>query len=294
MRYQEAFEVVNAALIKHNISFPVTENILIESFEDIIEEIGLTVVRKRDSETFSENGTKEYKFTKINVSDQIFRVQIGTGTQVPFTSKKDAPIEDDDDLANNSCYLDQEVSKGTITVATSAKPIQITSTAHGLVSDDFVKISEIVGLLSATGALSAVNGIVHQITRVDADNFTIDIDGSAYAVAYSSGGRWNEKTKKLVFSKTPDSGDDIVVSYYAKPEPYYSILSEIDLPDNKLIFAAIYRVVARIMTLDGSLQLSSGYEGKANSQIERYFKMSRTREMIPDILPIYYQEFNEY
>ncbi|MEP7286964.1 MAG: hypothetical protein ABI947_14500 [Chloroflexota bacterium] len=73
---------------------------------------------------------------------------------------------------------------GTITAATNpAFPgaIQITSTAHGLNTGDMVGINGLVGQ-------TAPNGIVWVITKVDANNFTLN--GSTGTGTYTSGGTW--------------------------------------------------------------------------------------------------------
>ena len=67
---------------------------------------------------------------------------------------------------------------GTITGATNASPIVITSTAHGLSTGNRVNNTGVGGNTNANGA--------HTITRVSADTFSLD--GSTGNAPYTSGG----------------------------------------------------------------------------------------------------------
>ena len=71
---------------------------------------------------------------------------------------------------------------GNVSAASSANPVSITSgTAHGLSNGQTVTFT------SMPGDFAALNGQNYVITYVDADEFTIPVDGSLYA-AYTSGG----------------------------------------------------------------------------------------------------------
>jgi hypothetical protein len=70
---------------------------------------------------------------------------------------------------------------GSVTGATNASPIVITSTSHGLTSGMQVTISGVTGNTAANGTF--------QITVVDANTFSLD--GSTGNGAYVSGGTWN-------------------------------------------------------------------------------------------------------
>ena len=67
-----------------------------------------------------------------------------------------------------------------ISAATQANPGQITAVGHGWETGDEVTIDGVVGM-------TQLNGGTFSITKVDADNFTIGVDTSAYT-AYVSGG----------------------------------------------------------------------------------------------------------
>lgn len=86
------------------------------------------------------------------------------------------------------------VSTGTITAATQASPVAITSAAHGLSTGDEVYISGVVGMTD-------LNDEIYTITKVDANSFTLDgIDGSDYD-AYTSGGTWEKLAEKQTANK---------------------------------------------------------------------------------------------
>lgn len=73
--------------------------------------------------------------------------------------------------------------EGGITAATQANPCQITSPNHGLATGQIIYIYGVVGMVQ-------LNNRSFNVTVVDANNFTIGIDSTAYT-AYVSGGTWN-------------------------------------------------------------------------------------------------------
>lgn len=70
---------------------------------------------------------------------------------------------------------------GSISNATNASPIAVSSTAHGLTTGTRVTITGVTGNTAANGSFI--------ITRVDANTFTLN--GSTGNGAYVSGGTWN-------------------------------------------------------------------------------------------------------
>lgn len=74
---------------------------------------------------------------------------------------------------------------GSVSGATSASPIEITSTAHGLVTGDSVYLS------TFTGDWSALNGARYAVTKTGNDTFTIAVDGSGYAAYSSNAGQFD-------------------------------------------------------------------------------------------------------
>lgn len=72
---------------------------------------------------------------------------------------------------------------GSISAATQANPCQITSTTHRLRVGDTLSIAGVVGMTQLNGNTYTV------VTIVDANNFTINVDSTAFT-AYVSGGTW--------------------------------------------------------------------------------------------------------
>ena len=72
--------------------------------------------------------------------------------------------------------------KGNITAATNANPCKITSANHNLSGGTQVLIIDVVGMIE-------LNGNTYTISVVDANNFTIGINSTAFT-AYVSGGLW--------------------------------------------------------------------------------------------------------
>lgn len=73
-----------------------------------------------------------------------------------------------------------KLQSGTITGATNANPIVITSAAHGLVTGSVVTIASVGGNTNANGTFV--------VTRLTADTFSIPVTGNS---GYTSGGVWN-------------------------------------------------------------------------------------------------------
>lgn len=249
MRYKEAYDVVLDKVKKHNLV--VGERLLDTLFDATVKDLGLRLVRKEDYEEFTVSGNS-YVFTKENFNGQVFRVQRGTDDPLPYVDKSSLMIE----AYSRGFYIDRNFTTGLITAGTSADPIQLTSTAHGLTTAYHVFLSEIVGLLNAAGELSALNDLKHTITVVDDDSFSVDIDGSGYGVAYSSDGKWECVNYVLQLGATPDSGT-LKVDYIAKPEIRTSLTSRIDLPE-ALLMTCIQTVLADLYDLEGDIPLPVG------------------------------------
>lgn len=75
-----------------------------------------------------------------------------------------------------------QTASGSITAASNASPIQITSAGHGLATGAVVILENVGGNTNANGAWV--------ITVVDANNFTLN--GSSGNAAYTSGGDWRQ------------------------------------------------------------------------------------------------------
>ena len=87
---------------------------------------------------------------------------------------------------------------GTITNATNANPIVITSAAHGLSTGTRVTITGVGGNTAANTTAA--------ITKIDANSFSIAVAGNG---AYTAGGTWNT-TGLYKVDITPNSSDGYV------------------------------------------------------------------------------------
>ena len=288
MRYQEAYELIDIGIVEGGVAFPVSPALKEIFFAQIVENIGLRAVKKRDYESFTTSG-KDHVFTKANISDQIYKVELSKA-DVPFVPES-AIISDiaDSDVSKIGYYLKTDTSTGSITGITIASPSEITSASHGLDTGDYVIFSEIDGHYVTATKVSHLNGKRLAITSVDDNNFSVAVN-SGGATAYSSDGFWQEDTKKIYLTKTPDSGGTLNVFYYAKPEPKNNITSRIDLP-NQLIPAAIHRTLAHFLDIGGNLQIGSGHRGLAEKLEQEYVDTARAREPMPHIVPSPMQAF---
>jgi len=295
MRYQEAYEMVEAGLSKSALGFPITEPLISSFFDSKVQEVGGRVVRKRNSQELSTTTTNVYTLSNEDASMRIYKVAlIGSNDSkaVPYVSEKRYAEGTDEATIQNIGYFvsEEDSSSGTITGATSANPIVVTSSSHGLETGDKVKIAGVVGLLSATGAKSEVNDVVHEITVASANTFSIPVKGAAYATAYGSGGTWTLKGVKLTLTKTPDSGSTLKVYYYANPLPKNAITDGVDLPD-QLIPACVHYSLAHFLLLDGQMQMGSGHYGLAEKIEKEFIETRNAREAKPDIIPPPLQDF---
>ena len=289
MRYQEAYELIDIGIVEGGVAFPVSPALKEIFFDQIVENIGLRAVKKRDYESFTTSG-KDHVFTKHNISDQIYKVELSK-SDVPFVPES-AIISDiaDSDVSKIGYYLKTDTSTGSITAGTRAVLCEVTSVAHGLDTGDYVIFSEVDGLNHDTTKVNALNGKRLAITKVSADAFTININTNADYDSVATSGFWQEDTKKIYLTKTPDSGGTLNVFYYAKPEPKNNITSRIDLP-NQLIPAAIHRTLAHFLDIGGNLQIGSGHRGLAEKLEQEYVDTARAREPMPHIVPSPMQSF---
>jgi len=295
MRYREAYELIDAAVGKAELGFPVTETLKAMFFDQEVENIGLRVVKKSILESFTAGGS-EFVLTDNKRSNKVYKVELedGTGTTkaVPYLDDAVMFYSTDEDTISNLAYtLRTDATSGSVTGGTRANPCAITSASHGLDSGDYVIFSEIDGLnLSATG-VNAINGKRLAVTVTDANTFTVAVDTSSGYDAVATTGKWQEDTVKIVFNKTPSTDSTAIrVFFYARPEPKTDNSSRVDLPD-QLLPAAIHRAVAQLINLDGNLQLGSGHRGLAKALEEEYMGTDRAREAMPDLIPQPLQDF---
>ena len=295
MRYREAYELIDAAVNKADIGYPVTETLKAMFFDQEVENIGLRLVKKSIRASFSVSG-KEYVITDSKRSNKIYKVELedstGSTRAVPYIDDSVMFFSTDEDTIPSIGYtLRTDATSGSLTAGTRANPCSITSASHGLDSGDYAIFSEVVGLDHSTTGVNALNGKRLEVTVTDANTFTVAVDTSSGYGANATAGKWQEDTVKIVFNKTPSSDSSSVrVFYYARPEPKTDNTSRVDLPA-QLIPAAIHRAAAQIINLDGNLQLGSGHRGLAKALEAEYMGTDRAREAMPDLVPQPLQDF---
>jgi hypothetical protein len=104
-------------------------------------------------------------------------------------------------LVSGSCTLRDS---GSITGATNASPIVITSASHGLTTGARATISGVGGNTAANGTFT--------ITKVDANSFSLN--GSTGNGTYTSGGTWNVTgLYKYSIDATGANGFDVTENY---------------------------------------------------------------------------------
>lgn len=81
-------------------------------------------------------------------------------------------------IENGTCSLKDS---GSITNATNASPIVVTSATHGLTTGARITITGVSGNTAANGTFT--------VTKIDANTFSLD--GSTGNGAYTTGGTWN-------------------------------------------------------------------------------------------------------
>ena len=126
MRYREAYELIDAAVNKADIGYPVTEKLKAMFFDQEVENIGLRIVKKSILESFTASG-KEFILTDNKRSNKIYKVELedGTGTTkaVPYLDDSVMFYTTDEDLISNLAYtLRTDATSGSLTAATRADP----------------------------------------------------------------------------------------------------------------------------------------------------------------------------
>jgi len=97
-------------------------------------------------------------------------------------------------------------STGSITGATQANPVVVTSGSHGLTTGDRVYIEGVVGM-------TELNNFLYTVTVLSANTFElayidgVDVDGTGFT-AYSSGGTWFEAPRPRTYAITAVNADD--------------------------------------------------------------------------------------
>jgi len=311
MRYQEAYELIQVSLDSQGlVTFPITEKLKAQFFDNTIKDIAYRVVRKVNMESFTAGGDN-FVFTNPDYSGQVYKVElISSNTSssdsksvVPFIPESAMIDNDDANVSNVGYFIKTDVGRGTVDTdsafgaesgSTNVLTVE-TVVAHGLVKANKVRLTEIVA--ENTTANQAyydefVSGKRFSVTDTDTNTFTVNVTSDATAAAAMASdtisGVFTEETDKIYFTK--DVSGTVKVYYYALPEAKNSITSRVDLPD-QLLTAAIHHTLGDLLNLSGKLQLGSGHKGLAYSIEREYINTSRAKEPMQDIMSLPLQDF---
>lgn len=288
MRYQEAYEIIDIGIVSNGIEIPITETLKTIYFDKAVEQIAMRSVLKKNIEEFTTSG-KEYIFNNEDYSGQVYKVELDN-KDVPFVDEASVISGiSDDNISHIGYFLKTDNSRtGIITNVTQSANAVITSTAHGLTTNDYIIISEVKGATEAVTGNDIINGRSNVGTIPSDDQFTLnpakDTTNGTNAHAYISGGIWELDNKQIHLTKTPSAGKTLKVYYYSKPLKKDSVRSRIDLPD-QLIPVAIHETLGHFLNLAGNLQLGTGQMGLAKKIEKDYIETSRAKEPMPHLMP---------
>lgn len=105
-----------------------------------------------------------------------------------------------------SATTNTTVTTGSITAATQADPVVVTSAGHGLSTGDRVLIDGVVGMVE-------LNNFVYEVTVLNSNDFSLQktgggaVDGTGFT-AYSSGGTWTLAVRERSYTVTAVNTDD--------------------------------------------------------------------------------------
>lgn len=136
---------------------------------------------------------------------------VAAGSVDNTAAKASFSINADDDLfgacltddntkggSSGTLYGVADFTTGVVTGATQANPVVITSTAHGLVNGNRVR-------LQSLGGMTEVNDLIFTVANVTANTFELSGEDGTGHTAYTSGGTWSKV-------RTVENGDTLDVS----------------------------------------------------------------------------------
>lgn len=150
---------------------------------------------------------------------------------------------------------------GTITAASNATPIVITSTAHGLATGDVVKIEGVGGNTSANNTWT--------ITVLTANTFSLD--GSTGTATYNGGGTWTSGVDEIAYSNLETPTDpkirrrQILRNSDGQADVFYvdidtDDLSSTSLTSNRLDVDLVDQEAQPLLDTDGRLLANRYFE----------------------------------
>jgi len=292
MRYKEVYELIDAAMVAISPTFPITSTIKNKMFDDNVEALGKRYVRKLKTEEFTvASTTKEYIFANNDVTNQIYRVIIGTRV-LPFVPE--TLVTNPDELNDYAGYYYREYVSlyGDIgTIAVSATNTIFTSAGHGLAVGDYVVLRELVAIDNSTPPVNvpevlSLEGTRNKVTEVTTDTFTIVHNSGSTSVA-TAGGNFQQDTRKIILHKavsTTDGDSTLNVTYYARPRARVKLDDIVDVPE-RLVRAAMHYSISDLMNIDGKFKQASAHREIGAQHEADYLVTDRNREAMMDVLP---------
>ena len=292
MRYKEAYEFIDAAMGSAQIAFPVTSSVKNKMFDNNVDALGRRFVRKLKSEVFTAaESTTEYHFTNLDVTNQIYRVQIGD-TTLPFVPL--SIVTSPSQLNESSYYYEENISLyGDITDMEwgnlGKTSVTFTSNAHGLSKGDYVYLRNIIAKDENGANLAtvlALEGVRSKIDSIATNTFAITVAAGSGTIT-TKGGDFQSDIKKIVLHKgigTTDDDSTLEVHYYAKPRARNTLNDIIDLPE-RLVRSAMHYSISDLLNLDGQFKPADAHRQIGAQHEADYLTTSRNREAMMDLLP---------
>lgn len=303
--------MIDMGLTKADIGYPVADELKKVLLDQAVEHIGTTAVMKRDMYEVTADSRTEYPLLNRNGTDKIYKVEVGDDN-LPFISEHTANTSTDSNVITNNGWFVKRWDYGGVILgltATDATPSVCTLVTENSYNESttpgYIQLGELIELSGIEGFDPKASGLVHPfngqvfsvLPAINNEEFTFTCNqpedtnmqgGNHSSYVDNDKGRWKRLTYTVKFLKAPEG--KIRVYYYAKPEKRKWITDAIDLPDI-LCPAAVYHVLGHIISLDGQLQIGSGYRGMSRSLIDDYKGNTTRREAYPDILPQPMQDF---
>ena len=158
-------------------------------------------------------------------------------------------------------YLRKDLN-GPVEAITIGTTTVIVATDHGLIDNDFVRFSDIIGV-RASGEIHKMNGEAWPVTFIDNNSYSIPLDSSEFD-KWESGGRWQQCTYVVDFKLDRIAGTRFEIVYETIPMQRVTEESIVDLPSG-MWESVVDLVISKAYKLSGHPQLSSGYRGSAKS-----------------------------
>lgn len=167
------------------------------------DEITLQGTDSSDYTAYTSGGAvvKLVEVADLQVEDLVFSV---IGIDGDAAALADSVV----DFTDNAEVVAEELQLEGVTLA-AGDPVKLTITGHGLVTGDYVSAADV-------GGTTELNGNGYLVTKVDADNFTLDGTNASNFTAYTSGGVITTKQSRLYFDEDT-SAYRLMIDFYKDP-----------------------------------------------------------------------------